>query len=76
MAARLAQARRRGPPVHQRCATPAAVKAAGVLGYLQMFDSTMLLLAGGDFGLFHVRGGQGQLVGLYDFGSVSGSSER
>ena len=46
------------------------VAAAGVLGYLEMYDGSMLLLGNLDgerFGLFRVRGNSGDCVGLYDF---------
>ncbi len=46
------------------------VAAAGVLGYLEMYDGSMLLLGNLDgerFGLFRVRGNDGECVGLYDF---------
>ena len=46
------------------------VAAAGVLGYLEMYDGSMLLLGNLDgerFGLFRVRGNNGECVGLYDF---------
>ncbi len=46
-----------------------AIGAVGVLGYLEMFDGTTMLLghlSGNGFGLFHVRGGKPHCVGLYD----------
>lgn len=46
-----------------------AAGAVGVLGYLEMFDGTTMLLghlSGSGFGLFHVRGGNAHCVGLYD----------
>ena len=46
------------------------VCSAGVLGYLDSVDGSRLLLghlAGDRFGLFSVRGGTGDCVGVYDF---------
>ncbi len=46
------------------------VCSAGVLGYLDSVDGSRLLLghlAGDRFGLFSVRGGAGDCVGVYDF---------
>ena len=46
------------------------VAAAGVLGYLEMHDGLRLLLGhltGERFGLFYVRGDNGDCVGVYDF---------
>ncbi len=46
-----------------------AVGAVGVLGYLEMFDGTTMLLghlSGTGFGLFQVRGGKADCVALFD----------
>ncbi len=50
-----------------------AVGAVGVLGYLEMFEGTTMLLghlSGSGFGLFAVRGEKAHCVGVYDLAAL------